>query len=104
MEGDQIVEKDSWLAYDIQMEGTGVDLQCSKTSDDYSTTVLRDFCRALGVPYFETSLRLMDQAPTGNVCSICARLKRGAAAKALAERWTLWSSRNAIVDACLAWQ
>jgi tRNA 2-thiocytidine biosynthesis protein TtcA len=62
-----------------------------RTSDDYSTAVLRDLCSALEAPYFETSLRLMDHAPAGNMCSICARLKRGAAARVLAEQgiWKL---------------
>jgi len=41
-----------------------------RTSDDYSTVPLRDFCGVLEAPYFETSLRLIDHTPTGNVCSM----------------------------------
>ncbi len=45
----------------------------------YDTSRLRHYCQALGVPYLETTLKT-DRAATGRVCSICARLKRGAAA------------------------
>ncbi len=43
----------------------------------YDTSVLKDLCDSLEVPYLETALR--DQIPkTRCPCSACARLKRGA--------------------------
>jgi tRNA(Ile)-lysidine synthase TilS/MesJ len=57
-----------------------------RTSDEYSTVPLRDLCSTLEVPYLETSLTLTGESPVGSVCSICARLKRGAATRVLAEQ------------------
>ncbi len=56
-----------------------------KTSSRYETTVLRDYCDALEIPYVEATLQVPSNLDTEKVCSICARLRRGAAARALAE-------------------
>lgn len=57
-----------------------------RTSADYETTVLRDYCNMLEIPYIEAALEVSSNLATEKACSICARLKRGAAAQALAER------------------
>ncbi len=57
-----------------------------RTDGGYDTGVLRDYCGTLGVPYLECALRPEAPPATGAMCSVCARLKRGAAAQALAER------------------
>lgn len=54
-----------------------------RTSADYDTTLLRDYCDTLETPYIETALDVPGEVATEKVCSICARLKRGAAARAL---------------------
>ncbi len=56
-----------------------------RTSAAYDTAALITYCRRLEVPYAEVPLVLPARAATGKVCSVCARLKRGAAARALAE-------------------
>ncbi len=50
----------------------------------YESAVLAEYCETLGIPYIETSLALGKGASADWGCSICARLKRGAAARALA--------------------
>jgi tRNA(Ile)-lysidine synthase TilS/MesJ len=50
---------------------------------DYETGGLGRYTEALGASYLETALESTRPA-TGKVCSICARLKRGAAARVLA--------------------
>ena len=57
-----------------------------KVSFEYETTVLRDYCNMLEIPYVEAALEVPKNLATTQACSICARLKRGAAARALAER------------------
>ena len=57
-----------------------------RMSADYDTTILREYCRALEVPYLEEALEPRRDLAGERVCSICARLKRGAAARALAAR------------------
>ena len=57
-----------------------------RTSPDYETTSLRDYCDALAIPYIEAALELPSDLAAGKTCSICARLKRGAAVQALAHR------------------
>jgi tRNA(Ile)-lysidine synthase TilS/MesJ len=57
-----------------------------RTSADYETTILHNYCDTLELPYIEPALELPGDLATERVCSICARLKRGAAAHALAER------------------
>jgi tRNA(Ile)-lysidine synthase TilS/MesJ len=57
-----------------------------RTSPDYETTSLRDYCNALEIPYSEAALELPSNLAGEKECSICARLKRGAAAQALAPR------------------
>ena len=55
-----------------------------RTSPDYGSTILREYCGALEVPYIEAALEIPRNVPTEGACSICARLKRGAAGQALA--------------------
>lgn len=46
---------------------------------DYSTGTLARYCRKLGVPYYEAVLQTgRKPGPGERVCSVCARLKRGA--------------------------
>jgi tRNA 2-thiocytidine biosynthesis protein TtcA len=50
---------------------------------DYSTARLASYCNSINVPYIETTLKSDRKKPAKNICSICARLKRGALARAL---------------------
>lgn len=50
----------------------------------YDTTPLQELCQILDASYRETELKLPLQVPLKGVCSLCARLKRGAMARALA--------------------
>jgi len=52
----------------------------------YGTGVLRAYCGALGVPYFETALERMPDRRVKNHCYLCARLKRGALSALLAKQ------------------
>lgn len=52
----------------------------------YDTTPLRELCQALETPYREVRLELPEQVPPKGVCSLCARLKRGAMARILARQ------------------
>ncbi len=54
-----------------------------RVAAEYDTTPLADYCRELEVPYLETALEMLRRDVRPKVCSICARLKRGAAARAL---------------------
>ncbi len=54
-----------------------------RTSAEYDTAPLADYCRELEVQYRETGLEMLRREVPTKVCSICARLKRGAAARAL---------------------
>jgi len=54
--------------------------------DDYDTQVLKDFCKSLGVEYFETRIDTIGQAHGKPACYICSRLKRGAMARLLKEK------------------
>jgi|YNPNPStandDraft_1061719.scaffolds.fasta_scaffold06774_6 tRNA 2-thiocytidine biosynthesis protein TtcA len=49
----------------------------------YDTTPLQELCRILDTPYRETQLKLPGQLPSKGLCSLCARLKRGAMARVL---------------------
>ncbi len=49
----------------------------------YETAFLQELCKRLGADYRETSLSLPASMPSGVVCSVCARLKRGAMARVL---------------------
>lgn len=51
---------------------------------DYGTSTLRDYCRALGVPYFEEALESPVTGMDTNACALCARLRRGAVSAFLA--------------------
>ncbi len=53
---------------------------------EYDTTVLQQLCDTLNIRYLEDSLDFERVPPEKSVCSLCARLKRGALAKLLAER------------------
>jgi len=55
-----------------------------RTADGYDSAPLREYCEALAVPFLETALQPRPASPAGSVCAVCARLKRGAAARALA--------------------
>ena len=55
-----------------------------RTSPDYESAVLREYCDALGISYIEASLEIPGDMVGEADCSICARLKRGAAARVLA--------------------
>jgi tRNA 2-thiocytidine biosynthesis protein TtcA len=57
-----------------------------RTSPDYETASLRDYCDAMAIPYIEAALELPSDLAAEKACSICARLKRGAAVQALAHR------------------
>jgi tRNA(Ile)-lysidine synthase TilS/MesJ len=57
-----------------------------RVTPDYETSSLRDYCNALEVPYIEAGLELPRDVATESPCFLCARLKRGAAARALAHR------------------
>jgi tRNA(Ile)-lysidine synthase TilS/MesJ len=50
---------------------------------EYDTACLRDFCAALDLPYLETMIEGLPNEPGPRVCSVCARLKRGAMASLL---------------------
>lgn len=50
----------------------------------YDTRPLQELCQVLDTPYKEVELVLSAPVPPKRVCSLCARLKRGAMAKALA--------------------
>lgn len=50
----------------------------------HDTTPLQELCQILDVSYRETELKLPAQVPPKGICSLCARLKRGAMARALA--------------------
>lgn len=52
-------------------------------TDDYDTAGLRELCAELDVTYLERRLSEVKRVPARNVCSICARLKRGAMVEAL---------------------
>jgi tRNA(Ile)-lysidine synthase TilS/MesJ len=49
----------------------------------YATDVLAEFCRQLDVPYYEQPLEVDGREAPARVCSLCARLKRGAMAATL---------------------
>ncbi len=57
-----------------------------RISPGYDSAVLRQYCEALGLPYLEATLEIPGGVSGDSSCSICARLKRGAAAQALASR------------------
>lgn len=52
-------------------------------TDDYDTSVLKQFCETLEIEYLEDRLVLERETPDKNICYLCARLKRGAIAKLL---------------------
>lgn len=56
-----------------------------RTAAEYDTAVLREYCAALELPYREEALRARPASAEERVCSACARLKRGAAVRALTE-------------------
>lgn len=53
---------------------------------DYDTTVLKEFCKELAVPYYETDLFLTEETLSKDTCYICSRLKRGAMSRFLEEK------------------
>lgn len=60
---------------------------CHIKTDDYDTTVLKDLCGDLEIPYFEGEIRRDDATQdTSNICYICSRLKRGALKELLEPR------------------
>ncbi|MFC1898602.1 tRNA 2-thiocytidine biosynthesis TtcA family protein [Candidatus Cloacimonadota bacterium] len=64
------INKYSWLK--LQLAALHV-----KTSE-YDTSILKELCDALAVPYFETQLFLTEKTLSKDTCYICSRLKRGA--------------------------
>jgi tRNA 2-thiocytidine biosynthesis protein TtcA len=50
---------------------------------EYDTSTLKDFCAVLGITYLEDRIIPEQDAPEKSVCSLCARLKRGAIASLL---------------------
>jgi tRNA(Ile)-lysidine synthase TilS/MesJ len=67
----------AYLARFSWLKGLRIIAAHIKTFEDYDTTVLQNYCRELDVPYFEKKLRVKDADPTGQVCYLCSRLKRG---------------------------
>jgi tRNA(Ile)-lysidine synthase TilS/MesJ len=76
------------LAYLRRYSSLNFDLSAIhvKIQDDYSTTVLKEYCKGLGVEYFETKIETAGREPEGRVCYLCSRLKRGAMARLLKEK------------------
>ena len=52
-------------------------------TDDYDTSILKEFCSDLGVRYLEQYMRVGRRVTARNVCSICSHLKRGAMVEVL---------------------
>ncbi len=57
-----------------------------KTFSDYDSSVLSNYCESLEVPYFEDRLDTGGRQMKKSVCYMCARLKRGAMSRMLAEK------------------
>ncbi len=76
------------LWYLVRHAGLDCDLWAVhvRTADGYDSAPLCEYCEALDVPFLETALQAGRLPPAGSVCAVCARLKRGAAARLLASR------------------
>lgn len=68
----------SWLKF--QLSALHV-----KTAE-YDTSLLKELCNELSVPYFETQLFLTEKTLSKDTCYICSRLKRGAMNRFLEEK------------------
>jgi tRNA 2-thiocytidine biosynthesis protein TtcA len=72
------INKYSWLKFRLSALHV-------KTAE-YDTSVLKEFCKELAIPYFETPLFLTAETLSKDTCYICSRLKRGAMSRFLEEK------------------